>query len=277
MPTRRLADRQIRAAQQAALRLDVRGPVSQALGKTGIAVPPVEPSPDAAAASAPPAEPTPAPARRPADRGLRPTVKPFQETAWPTRRDASAAPAPLTGLTADERRVHQILLDTLEITSRNDDYAAGLSYAEKQRLGALDLAFINAQLAKMDRRGEVSAAVAKWAGGVGVLALVGAVAGALATGADAGTVGLVVGLCLFALLSIGALSAAAVTSPVRGSVGGQRRKIYEALRELALLVEPDGATSDAVAEADRLIDRLALDDLGGEPDAAPARRSRVRS
>lgn len=269
MAVSRLADRRIRAAAtQAALRLDVRGPVSEALGKTGIAVPPAE---DAAAPLAE-ADRQPAPRARTVGRGLQPTLKPFKETPWPTRRAAGAEPASLSGLTADERRVHRILLDTLDLTARQGDYGSGLSYAEKKRLEALDLAFINAQLAKMDRTAERSATFGK-VGALGAVFSLGVVlALALSGGIGGESIGIAVGMGLMLLMAAG-LSFAQTSSPV----GGQRRKIYEALRELALLVEPHDATSNALAEADRLIDTLALGDLGEAPDAAASRRTRVRS
>jgi len=262
MATRRLADRQIRAAAQAALRLDVRGPVSEALGQTGIAVPPAGEGP--AASTAPPAS-TPsrtvgrAPRRK---KGLAPTVKPFAEAPWPTRKPAPADP--LSGLTADERRVHRILLDALDLTARQGDLGRGAGYAERQRLEALDLAFINAQLAKM---AEGPAATGRPLIVAGALILGFGVA--LSLGAPA----LVAALLGTALIVAGALVATGSRSRARGP---QRQKIYEALRELALLVEPAPA-STAVAEADRIIDRLAVADLGEpEPHRAPAARLRTR-
>ena len=270
MATSRLADRQIRAAaQRAALRLDVRGPVSEALGKTGIPVPPAEAPP--APLATPDRQPE-APAR-PLGRGLQPTVKPLEPAPWPTRR---AEPAPLTGLTADERRVHRILLDALDLTDRPSDFAGGIGYAERKRLEALDLPFINAQLAKMDRHGGASARATRWT--VGVLSTVG---------------GFLLALALFepGAAAVGVLGATGVSLLIAAAVAwmfgvqtgpsadARRRKIYEALRELALLVTPRDDASDALAEADRLIDRLALGDLDGPtPDAdRPAHRTRVRS
>lgn len=268
MPAR-LADRQIRAAAAfAAPTLDVRGPVSEALGRAGITVPPAEPGPEAEAA------PAPDPARslgRPAVPGLAPTVKPFEEAAWPTRRPASGSGDPLSGLTADERRVHQILLDALALDSQqglgNGTGVVGLSYLENKKLKALDLAFINAELAKMAER----QTQAGEAGRLGLLAtlFLGPIALGIALIAGAG-----IEAALIALGVLGAVSAGLLAQSAAVPASAQRRKIYQALRELALLVD-DAPVSEAVAQADALIDRLAEADAPSGADR-PA-RTRLRS
>lgn len=263
MAVSRLADRRVRAAAtQAALRLDVRGPVSEALGRTGIVVSPA----DAEAATAlAEADRQPAPARA-AGRGLAPTVKPFDPAPWPTRPRA-AEPAPLSGLTADERRVHRILIDSLAIvTAQGNGAATGLSYAETKSLEALDLAFIDDRLAAMERRDDLAGTVAQWAGALGAVGTLVAVAVLVATGAAADAIALTVGAGVM-LMVLGSLPALA-----QGAAAGRpKRRIYEALRELAVLND-ESATSDAVLRADALIDRLAADDLGEAPEAPPTRR-----
>ena len=259
----RLADRQIRAAAlRAAPTLDVRGPVSEALGRAGIVVPPVDAAPPEPAAP-PPVRPRPALSRKTVGgvAAPEPVVKPFEAAPWPTRagRDDERA---LSGLTADERRVHRILLDSLEREASSGG-AGELTYLEKKRLGVLDLAFINAQLAKMDRPTSISPEVVKW-GGVTAAIFAGAFVGGLVAGVGVGVIAMSV---FVALLTWGRL--------VR-TTSGSRRQIYEALRELALLVD-DAPVSAALDQADRLIDQFA----GAVPETAPPRTAapprRVRS
>ena len=259
----RLADRRIRAAAlQAAPTLDVRGPVSEALGRAGITVPPAD-------AAAPPEAATPdRPALSKTVGGVaapEPVVKPFEAAPWPTRAGRGGDPErALSGLTPDERRVHRILVDTLDLTSRQSEYASGLNYVERRRLEALDLAFINAQLAKMDRRGGVGREARLTLGvGAGVL---GVVVGVLASGGEGGAA-----LFTGALTVLALLLAVAIAWAVRASSAGApgpRRQIYEALRELALLVD-DAPVSDALQQADRLIDQMA-----GVETTPPARSAR---
>ena len=273
MPTRRLADRQIRAAQQAALRLDVRGPVSEALGKAGVIVPE---EPEAASRTGA-AEPTTGGAAPPVARtsGLRapaPAVKPFQRAAWPTRRtraEPAPEPPPLSGLTADERRVHRILLDALARENAQDGVSSGLSYAEKKHLPTLDLAFIDAQLERLEqqRASQKNWATAGIAIGVTLVPLV--VLAVAVGGADAGA--------LFGvLLGVFALGGALLVRAGRMGGPGPRQQIYEALRELALLVD-DAPVSDAVRQADLLIDRLAGADAPDASASRPAPRARTHS
>lgn len=260
----RLADRQIRAAAlQAAPTLNVRGPVSEALGRAGIAVPPAAPS---EAAPTPP-EPAPRPAlARKTVGGVaapEPVVKPFEAAPWPTRAGRSDDPArALSGLTVDERRVHRILLDSLE-REQTRSGGAGLSYLETKRLAVLDLAFINAQLSKMERHGPDGARVGGLVGGA--LGLLGGAFGLALDGAGPLVWGLmlVLGFVLLAVMRATTGGASLASDP--------RYQIYEALRELALLVD-DAPVSHALETADRLIDQMAE---STPPSATP--RSRVRT
>ncbi|PAP75162.1 hypothetical protein [Rubrivirga marina] len=266
MAVSRLADRRIREeAARAALRLDVRGPVSEALGKTGIVVPPAsaEPSTEAAPASTPLPE-------APALRGVRPAervVKPFEKAAWPTRRARRAGADPLSGLTADERRVHRILLSQLDLANAQSQSGIGsLTYVETKRLESLDLAFINAELAKMTERRVQTAEV----GRVGLLTAV--VLAPLALGV-ALVAGAGIEAVLIALAVLMAVSSALLAQSAAAGPSTPRRQIYEALRELALLLDGD-ATSEAVLQADLLIDQLADADTSVH---TPTARRRVRS
>ncbi|MEM1118711.1 MAG: hypothetical protein AAGJ11_19550, partial [Bacteroidota bacterium] len=70
-------------------------------------------------------------------------------------------------------------------------------------------------------------------------------------------------------------AAFAIRAVQEATVSPQRKKIYEALRELALLVD-DFPVSEAVAHADRLIDGLAAEPAPASgADRAP--RPRIRS
>ena len=265
MATARLADRQIRAAQQAALRLDVRGPVSEALGKTGIVVPAAKPAPTDEPLAAADRQPTTAPPRT-VGRGLRPTVKPIAPAPWPTRRTVPSEPDPLSGLTADERRVHRILLDQLALANaQSQNGVGGLTYVEKKKLATLDLAFINAELAKMSER-EVRTAET---GRVGILVtlFLAPLALGIALVAGAGVEAVLIALGVLVAASGALLGMSAQTNP-----SAPRRQIYQALRELAVLLDEDAA-SEAILQADLLIDQLA----GADVPAAPTARRRARS
>ena len=265
MAVSRLADRRIReAATQAALRLDVRGPVSEALGKTGIVVPPSAPDePATAPASTPPSRPD------PLLRGVRPAervLKPFEEATWPTRRASTPNRDPLSGLTADERRVHRILLDQLALANaQSQNGVGGLTYVEKKKLEALDLAFLNAELAKMSEREIRSAEI----GRVGLLVtlFLAPLALGIALVAGAGIEAVLIALCVLV-----AASGALLAQSAQTGASTPRRQIYRALRELAVLLDEDAA-SEAVLQADLLIDQLA----GADAPAAPTARRRVRS
>ena len=260
------ADRRIRAdAALAAPTLDVRGPVSEALGRAGIVVPP---EPEAGAAEAPARlAPPAAGARAPA-----PTVKPFQPAAWPTRRTrAQPAPEPpaLSGLTADERRVHRILLASLARSNAEDGMSSGLSFAEKKHLPTLDLAFIDARLGAIERQRASQKGWATAVLAVGVVLVPLVVLAVAVGGADAGA--------LFGvLMGVFALGGALLSRAGRPGTLGPRQQIYEALRELALLVD-DAPVSDAVRQADLLIDRLADADTSDASASRPVRRARTRS
>ena len=269
----RLADRQIRAAAfRAAPTLDVRGPVSEALGRAGIVVPPATAPPETAAPL--PALPRPALSRTTAGgvAAPEPVVKPFEAAPWSTRAGRDDPERALSGLTADERRVHRILLDSLDRDSRqgygNGTGVTGLSYAENKRLKVLDLAFINAQLAKMDRTAEAAVTIAKWGGAVGLAALLATMA-VLAVLGDLALAALIGGSTVMVALLLGPALAGLSTLDTGES---PRRQIYEALRELALLVD-DAPVSTALDEADRLIDAFA-DPAPPTGTAAPPRRVR---
>lgn len=280
MATARLADRRIReAATQAALRLDVRGPVSEALGKTGIVVPPAsaERSTEPAPANTPPralsgAEGTATEADRAADRPARKTrglqARPPKPIVVPTKLPPATAS---DALTADERRVHRILIESLEREyARQDSGLGSMSYAEKQKLKALELAHIDAELEKMGRNRDLARRLTKatLAAGFVVLPLVALL---LFRSGVENALPMTFG---FVTLLVGLGSTLAVRSGP-----SQRQAIYEALRELALAADPGDHPSAAVAEADRIIDQLAVADLGAPEttaDRAPASRLRTR-
>lgn len=284
MSTSRLADHRIRAATSQVVGLDVRGPVSRALGQIPV---PLAEAPDdtpASPASVPP--PTPSPRRTGAS--ARRVLKPFEEAPWPTRAPKTDPKAALSGLTADERRVHRILLDTLVIQSEhgygNGTGVVGLSYAEKQYLTVLDLAFIDAEIEKMDRGTTFSPKVLNlvMVAGAGLL---GITAGALTLMGEGGAALSVVGIVAAVFFLVMPLLLIATTNTSSRPVATPRRKIYAALRELALLVD-DAPVSDALQQADAVIDRLAANDdgprlrLDDSPTAntsGPALRARTRS
>ena len=189
----------------------------------------------------------------------------------PAAAPTPAASAPLSGLTADERRVHAILMDSLVMFQQQGQPGSGLSYVERKKLGDLDLAFIDAELAKMNRTGEFSGTLAKWTflACVGVLAFLLLIP--LLTGAATAT------LLLWAgggLLAAGVFALVAGSTTLAPYASPQRKKIYHALRELALFAHPDDLpVSDALRQADLVIDKLAEAD---EPSLAPT-RSRTRA
>ena len=265
MSTSRLADLRVRASAAQVVGLDVRGPVSEALGRAGIVVPPAS-EPGEVEGSAP----TPATSRPDAKAAPR-VVKPFAETPWPTRRRTPKSPEPpatLSGLTADERRVHRILLDALARENARDGISDGLSYAEKKNLGVLDLGFINGEIAEMERRRTARAAwvPALLALGAVVVPLV-VLAAAVGGGAEAAIFAV-----LLSALAAGAVLASQAAAPRAMS---SREAIYQALRELAVLADPDDVTSDALAQADAVIDRLADVDTSGATSGTT--RQRLRS
>jgi hypothetical protein len=143
-----------------------------------------------------------------------------------------------------------------------------MSYAEKQKLKTLDLAHLDAELSKMDGQHELLDRLIKGGLAAGFVALP---------------------ILAFVLFRAGVENAFALVTGLLTLLGGlgvslnlrsgpsQRQAIYEALRELALAADPGATPSAAVAEADRIIDRLAVADLG-EPELhrAPAARLRTR-
>jgi len=160
------------------------------------------------------------------------------------------------GLTGDERRVHRALIDALDKRDQlglDHTGIAGLSYAERKRLQALDLAFINAELAKMDR--PVLSRLPRVRVAFGILAAfgAGATAAVMLTGsgdANALTLATFVLIMASGLVEVFGLRASTPT----------RRRIYETLRELALLTnDPAPATATALRQSDRLIDQLTAD------------------
>ena len=289
MSTSRLADQRIRASASQVVGLDVRGPVSQALARAGVEVPPAPLAGEVNEAETVVTAPTRA-ASRPRVPAARRVVKPFADAPWPTQTPRADPQAALSGLTADERRVHRILLDTLAMQGEyGNGTGMGLSYAEKQNLAVLDLAFIDAEIAKMDRVGEVSAKAMGWAAGVGG-GFLGLFAAVLAVAGEREVALLLGGLAAVAVLIVGSI--AALVSASAGSTPSAltpRRRIYDALRELALLADPGDVTSDALAQADAVIDRLAgapgADDhkprlsldAGTPAPTASASRTRARS
>ena len=284
MSTSRLADLRVRAAASQVVGLDVRGPVSQALGRAGIVVPPAPLAEVEGEATVPEPAPT-ATARRPRATPAERVVKPFEEAPWPTRRRPERAPEPpatLSGLTADERRVHRILLDTLARENATDGVSDGLSYAEKRHLGVLNLAFIDRGIAAAERQASRRTS-GRWAAvaiAVSLLPLV-AVLSYQHGGMDS----------VLPALALAALAASAAI-PYKGRGGDQRLPIYRALRELALLADPNDVTSDVLRQADVVIDRLAgaapsgvandtprlrLDDAPTPTASAASGRTRARS
>ncbi|MGB3542129.1 hypothetical protein [Rubrivirga sp.] len=260
MPTARLADRQIRAAAaQAALRLDVRGPVSKALGDAGITIEPADLERVVLEDESNPRDRAPEPRVRPRGRGLEPTHKPFKDTPWPSRSSTSRA-TPASGLTPDERRVHRILLEQLELASQygHGTGTIGLTYAEKKHLKSLNLAFIEDEIAKMDRGLDASHPAVGWGIGFGTAMMV-ATAGLFAL---MGETAFVAGFLLVALavFTLGRPFVRMMEGVSQSTT--PRRKIYHALRELALLVH-DLPESPALDHADRVIDQFSV--LEDEP------------
>lgn len=284
MSTRQAADRRIRAASLAVPGLDVRGPVSRALGQ--IPVPLAEPVDEAGETEPVISAPTRTASRPRAEAATR-VLKPFADTPWPTQKAKADPRQALSGLTADERRVHRILLETLAIQGQMGYDAGrmstpGLSYTEKQNLAVLDLAFIDTEIAKMKRGLSTSSRAVRLSLAVGatLTALTAGVLMLAGEGDAALFVSLMTGVALFLAVGFASLVSGAPTS-----ASTPRRKIYDALRELALLVN-DAPISDALHQADAVIDRLAdADDgrrlrLNDAPTAAAsgaANRARARS
>ena len=166
------------------------------------------------------------------------------------------------GLTRRERRIQAILLKELEKVN-GGDIGGGLSYIEIQKLKkTLDVDYIDAELAKMDRRDRQMQRAAWW---IGVPVAVAAVATAVyqfATGQpfDAIFPTLYAPLFFVSLL-------------VQSKSNKRRRWIYEALRELSDAEDEDVQLPESVALADLLIDRI----VAQEESAARAPLHRIRS
>lgn len=177
------------------------------------------------------------------------------------------APTPLAGLTTDERRVHQILLGALARSNTAAHIGSGLTYSEKKHLvDMLDLSFLDTQIRRMERQHAQTTNAAR-------AGLIGAVIGgppvvAFLLGSGAPVMPFIIGFAVLMVACIAAL--------VRGrpSETPERQQIYEALRELALVVDGGAArVSEALLRADLLIDTFA----SADPSEAPRGAARVRS
>ena len=166
---------------------------------------------------------------------------------------------PGAGLTLRERRIKKILLKELEKLSQG----TGLSYNERQRLDkTLDVDYIDAELAKMDKTDALMRKVGLWLMLPLAMAAAGVVVWSFATGQPLDA--------LFPALTPALLL---VTHSLQKKANSRRRWIYEALRELSDADDLDVQLPESVALADLLIDRLVA-----EEDAAsgvPLRRTRA--
>lgn len=176
------------------------------------------------------------------------------------RRQPLVVRPPGAGLTRRERRIKDVLVKELERLQQGQ----GLTYVEKQKLvKTLDVAFIDAELAKMRKRlrqlplalGAVVAVAA-----IGILA---AFAADVFAGAAVWSDG-------FAFLS---LLPAALAPALQQKAIQRKIWIYEALRELSDAEEMDVQLPDSVALADLLIDRIV--DAEEEASRTPLRRIRA--
>lgn len=178
-----------------------------------------------------------------------------REAAGPVRQ-------PGAGLTLRERRIKAILLKELEKVNGRD-YGAGLSYNEKQKLEkTLDVDYIDAELAKMDRTQRNVRRFRNWAAIPLAVAAVAFVVWNLAMGQPLDA--------LFPALTPALL----LVSFVQQSKAVRRRRwIYEALRELSDADDLDVQLPESVAWADLLIDRIV--EAEEEASAVPLRRTRA--
>ncbi len=174
-------------------------------------------------------------------------------------RQRPLARTPGSGLTLRERRIQKILLKELEKLSQG----SGLSYNERQKLlKTLDVDYIDAELAKMDKTDALMRTVRLWLMVPLAAAAAGVTIWALATGQPLDA--------LFPALTPALLL---VTHTLQIKANQRRRWIYEALRELSDADDMDVHLPESVALADLLIDRLVA-----EEDAAsgvPLRRTRA--
>ena len=176
------------------------------------------------------------------------------------RRPLAAARPPGAGLTRRERRIKDILVKELEKLQQGQ----GLTYVEKQKLvKTLDVAFIDAELAKMRKR------VRQFPLALGALVAIAAVGILAAFAADVAS-GSAVWSDGFAFLS---LLPAALAPALQQKAIQRKIWIYEALRELSDAEEMDVQLPDSVALADLLIDRIV--DAEEEASRTPLRRIRA--
>lgn len=175
---------------------------------------------------------------------------------------AGNARQPGSGLTLRERRIKAILLKELEKVNGRD-YGAGLSYNEKQKLEkTLDVDYIDAELAKMDKTQRNVRRFRNW------------VAIPLAAAAAAYTVwSLATGQPLNALFPALTPALLLVSFVQQNKATQRRRWIYEALRELSDADDLDVQLPESVAWADLLIDRIV--EAEEEASAVPLRRTRA--
>lgn len=186
---------------------------------------------------------------------------------------ADAEVSPAFGLTADERETHRALLDQLARASRHGRGTGtmGLTYAEKTRLGALDLDFIEAEIEKMDQGLDVAHPATPWSIGFGG-AFFGLIGGGLVLmGETAFGAGFLLAAIAFVVLARPLIRFMARLNPS----SGRRLAIYRDLRDLALPVHD---LPDALDRTD-ILDLS--DSVSGFSEAPTARTThgpaRVRS
>ena len=182
------------------------------------------------------------------------------------------APNPLSGLTADERRVHRLLVHALDRENTRSGFSSGLSYAEKKRIAeSLDLAFIQREIDGMEafraqnEAGPTSSqAEWEWKARLFIALLVLAAPVALWDVLSASTPSgalIVVGIGAVFMVLVRSLGERERLAPP-----STRQKIYEDLRELALALDlSDAAESPSIRRADLLIDSLTTEDRASAP------------
>lgn len=170
-------------------------------------------------------------------------------------------------LTRREQRIKRILLKELDKLQRQQ-LGGGLTYVEKQRLDkALDVAFIDREIAKMQKQ----LRRLPWIAGVfGALLLMLVLAGLWPLLTGAASFG-------WSDLNNVIILLAGVIGPLTTARSIRRKLwIYEALRELSDADEMDVTLGRAAEEADALIARIVDHELDLE-DRLPARpRTRAR-
>ncbi len=166
------------------------------------------------------------------------------------------------GLTRRERRIQAILLKELEKIN-GSDLGGGLSYNEIQKLKkTLDVDYIDAELAKMDKRDRQLQKVTWWVGVPVALAAVATAVYQFATGQPFDAIFPTLYAPLFC-----------VSLLVQSKSNKRRRWIYEALRELSDAEDADVQLPESVALADLLIDRI----VEAEDAAARTPLHRIRA